>query len=297
MIWGTDAVHGHNNIVGATLFPHNIGLGNARDPDLVRRIGEATAAEIAATGIDWSFAPTLAVVQDDRWGRTYESFSEEPSIVAAYASSMVKGLQGIAGTRTFMDARHVIATAKHFLGDGGTGGQDQGDTRVAEATLRDVHGAGYPPAIRAGVLTVMASFSSWNGAKMHGNHSLLTDVLKGRMGFEGVVVGDWNAHAQLPGCTVDHCAAAINAGLDMFMVSGDWRALYRNTLNDVQAGAIPNGAARRCGPTRSPRKGPGRRARPWPAVVARVGRALRRAWLARSPGFGARGGPQIFGSS
>ena len=239
VIWGTDAVHGHNNIVGATLFPHNIGLGNARDPDLIRRIGKATAAETAATGIDWSFAPTLAVVQDDRWGRTYESYSEDPAVVASYAGAMVEGVQGRAGTRDFMSAGHVIATAKHFLGDGGTGGKDQGDTIADEAVLRDVHSAGYPPAIRAGALTVMASFSSWNGAKMHGNRTLLTGVLKERMGFDGLVVGDWNAHAQLPGCTVDHCAAAINAGLDMFMVSGDWRALYRNTLGDVKSGAIP----------------------------------------------------------
>ena len=239
MIWGTDAVHGDNNVTGATLFPHNIGLGAARDRDLIRRIGEVTAAETAATGIDWSFAPTLAVVQDDRWGRTYESYSEEPSIVADYAGAMIEGLQGRAGTPEFMRAGHVIATAKHFLGDGGTGGHDQGDTRVSEGVLRDVHGAGYPPAIGAGALTVMASFSSWNGEKMHGNASLLTGVLKQRLGFDGLLVGDWNAHGQLPGCTDTHCPAAINAGLDMFMMSGDWRALYRNTLADVRAGAIP----------------------------------------------------------
>ena len=239
IVWGIDAVHGHNNLVGATLFPHNIGLGAARDRELVRAIGAATAAETAATGIDWSFAPTLAVVEDDRWGRTYESYSEEPAIVASYAGAMVEGLQGRFGAPGWMGAEKVIATAKHFLGDGGTGGRDQGDTRVDEAVLRDVHGAGYKPAVDAGALTVMASFSSWNGAKMHGNASLLTGVLKGRLGFGGLVVGDWNAHAQLPGCSVTHCAAAINAGLDMFMMSGDWRALYTNTLADVRAGAIP----------------------------------------------------------
>ena len=238
VIWGTDAVHGHNNIVGATLFPHNIGLGAARDPDLVRRIGRATAEEVAATGIDWTFGPTLAVTQDDRWGRTYESYGEDPALVASYAGPMVEGVQGKPGTPDFLTRPHVIATAKHFLGDGGTGGRDQGDTRVDEATLARVHGAGYPPAIDAGTLAIMASFSSWNGAKMHGSRSLLTDVLKRRMGFAGLVVGDWNAHAQLPGCSVDHCAAAINAGLDMFMISGDWRALYRNTLADVRGGAI-----------------------------------------------------------
>ena len=239
VIWGTDAVHGDNNVTGATLFPHNIGLGAARDPDLIRRIGQVTAAETAATGIDWSFAPTLAVVQDDRWGRTYESYSEEPAIVAAYAGAMIEGVQGRAGTAEFMGAGHAIATAKHFLGDGGTGGHDQGDTRVPETVLRDVHGAGYPAAVGAGALTVMASFSSWNGAKMHGNASLLTGVLKERFGFDGLLVGDWNAHGQLPGCTDTHCPAAIVAGLDMFMLSGDWRALYRNTLADVRAGTIP----------------------------------------------------------
>lgn len=238
VMWGIDAVHGNNNIVGATLFPHNIGLGAMRDPDLVRRIGAATAVETAAIGLDWTFGPTLAVVQDDRWGRTYESYSEEPALVASYAGAMVEGVQGRVG-RDFMGPEHVIATAKHFLGDGGTGGRDQGDTVVSEAMLIDVHNAGYPPAIRAGALAVMASFSSWNGVKMHGNRDLLTDVLKARMGFNGLVVGDWNAHAQLPGCSVDHCPAAINAGLDMFMVSGDWRALYRNTLADVRAGTIP----------------------------------------------------------
>ena len=239
IIWGTDAVHGDNNIVGATIFPHNIGLGNARDPALIREIGRATAAETAATGLDWSFAPTLAVVQDDRWGRSYESYSEDPAVVASYAAPMVEGVQGTRGTKDFMGPGHVIATAKHFLGDGGTGGRDQGNTAVPESTLARVHGAGYPPAIGAGVMTVMASYSSWNGAKMHGNQSLLTGVLKQRMGFQGLVVGDWNAHAQLPGCTVDHCATAINAGLDMFMISGDWRALYQNTLADVRAGTIP----------------------------------------------------------
>jgi beta-glucosidase len=238
VIWGTDAVHGNNNIVGATLFPHNIGLGAARDPALMEKIGRITATETAAAGLDWSFAPTLAVVQDDRWGRTYESYSEDPSVVASYAGPVVTGIQGKAGTADFLSPGHVIATAKHFVGDGGTGGRDQGDTRVSEATLRDVHAAGYPRAIEAGTLTVMASFSSWNGEKMHGNKTLLTDVLKGRMHFNGFVVGDWNAHGQIPGCTNESCAAAINAGLDMFMMSGDWKALYRNTLAQAKSGEI-----------------------------------------------------------
>lgn len=240
VIWGTDAVHGNNNIFGATLFPHNIGLGAMRDPDLIRRIGEVTAIETAAAGLDWTFAPTLAVVQDDRWGRTYESYSEEPRVQAAYAGAAIEGLQGRVGTPDFLSPAHVIATTKHFLGDGGTSGRDQGDTRVTEETLRDVHLGGYPAAIAAGTQSVMASFSSWNGVKMSGNASLLTGVLKDRMHFDGFVVGDWNSHGQVPGCTNEKCAAAINAGLDMFMYSGpDWRALYANTLASARSGEIP----------------------------------------------------------
>ncbi len=239
LIWGTDAVHGANNIVGATLFPHNIGLGAMRDPDLIQRIGAATAAETAATGIDWSFAPTVAVVQDDRWGRTYESYSEDPVIVESYAGKMVEGIQGTVGG-DFMKPGHVISSIKHFLGDGGTGGRDQGDTRVTEDVLRDVHAAGYRSGLVAGALTVMPSFSSWNGTKMTGNKSLLTGVLKERLGFEGFTIGDWNAHGQVPGCTNEDCAAAINAGLDMFMYSGPgWKQLYANTLREAKDGTIP----------------------------------------------------------
>ena len=239
VIWGTDAVHGANNIVGATLFPHNIGLGAMRDPALIRKIGAATALETAATGIDWSFAPTVAVVQDDRWGRTYESYSEDPAIVASYAGQMVEGIQGAIGA-DFMKPGHVVSSVKHFLGDGGTGGHDQGDTRVPEDVLRDVHAAGYMTALPAGALTVMPSFSSWNGEKMTGNKSLLTGVLKERWGFRGFAIGDWNAHGQVPGCTNEDCAAAINAGLDMFMYSGPkWKDLYANTLREAKAGTIP----------------------------------------------------------
>lgn len=239
VIWGTDAVHGHNNIVGATLFPHNIGLGAARDPDLIERIGAATALETAATGLDWSFAPTVAVVQDDRWGRTYESYSEDPAVVAGYAGRMVQGLQGRPGV-DFMAPGKVIASVKHFLADGGTGGRDQGDARIDETALRDVHAAGYTTGLPAGALTVMPSFSSWNGVKMTGNASLLTGVLKDRWAFDGFTIGDWNAHGQLPGCTNEHCPAAINAGLDMFMYSGpNWRQLYDNTLAAARDGRIP----------------------------------------------------------
>ncbi len=238
-MWGTDAVHGHNNVVGATIFPHNIGLGAAHDPELIRRIGEVTAREVRTTGMEWTFGPTLAVVRDDRWGRTYESYSEDPEIVRAYAGEMVLGLQGEPGTPQFLDASHVIATAKHFVGDGGTGGRDQGDNRSSERELRDIHFAGYPPALAAGVQAVMASFSSWQGVKMHGNRSLLTDVLKQRLNFDGLVVGDWNGHAQIPGCTNVSCAAAINAGMDIVMAPDGWKQLYANTLDQVKSGEIP----------------------------------------------------------
>ncbi|GAB4526953.1 MAG: exo 1,3/1,4-beta-D-glucan glucohydrolase [Amphiplicatus sp.] len=240
VLWGTDAVHGHNNIVGATIFPHNIGLGAARDADLIREIGRVTAREMQATGMDWTFAPTLAVARDDRWGRTYEGYSEDPEIVAEYAAAMVEGLQGALGTADFLRGEHVIATAKHFLGDGGTkDGVDQGDNPSTEEELRDIHAAGYPPAIAAGVQTVMASFNSWRGEKLHGHRGLLTDVLKDRMGFDGFVVGDWNGHGQVAGCTNDSCAPVINAGVDMVMAPDSWRALYRNTLEQVRSGEIP----------------------------------------------------------
>jgi beta-glucosidase len=239
-IWGTDAVHGHNKAIGATLFPHNIGLGAANDPDLMREIGRVTAREVRVTGHDWTFAPTLAVPQDDRWGRTYEGFSEDPAIVARLAGPYVEGLQGAPGTDAFLDPLHVIATAKHFLGDGGTtDGRDQGNTEVDEETLRDVHGAGYLPAIDAGVQTVMASYSSWNGEKMHGRGDLLTGVLKERMGFDGFIVGDWNGHGQVAGCTARSCAAAYNAGVDMMMAPDSWQGLYESTLAQVQSGEIP----------------------------------------------------------
>ncbi|MDX1501376.1 MAG: exo 1,3/1,4-beta-D-glucan glucohydrolase [Thermoanaerobaculia bacterium] len=240
ILWGLDAVHGHTNVVGATIFPHNIGLGAAHNPELVRRIGEITALEIAVTGQEWDFSPTVAVARDDRWGRSYESYSEDPEIVAAYAGKMVEGLQGAAGSDGFLAPGRVLATAKHFLGDGGTHrGVDQGDNRASEAELRDIHAAGYVTAIAAGVQTVMASYNSWHGEKMHGHAELLTGVLKQRMGFDGFVVGDWNGHSQVAGCATTSCAAAVNAGVDMFMVPADWRELYANTLEQARSGEIP----------------------------------------------------------
>ena len=239
-IWGTDAVHGHSNIVGATLFPHNIGLGAMRDPALMRRIGEVTAIEMRVTGIDWTFAPTIAVVRDDRWGRTYEGFGEDPAIATSYAAPLVEGLQGRIGARDWLTGGHVVATAKHFLGDGGThNGKDQGDTRVDEAHLRTLFAEPYKAALKAGVQSVMASFSSWNGRKMTGNDSLLTGVLKQRWGFDGFTVGDWNAQGGVEGCTVTVCPQAINAGLDIYMAPDSWKGIWESTLAGAKSGAIP----------------------------------------------------------
>ena len=239
-IWGIDAVHGHSNIVGATLFPHNVGLGAMRDPALMEKIGAATAVEMRVTGIDWTFAPTIAVVRDDRWGRTYEGFGENPEIAASYAGPLVTGLQGRIGAKDWLKDGHVIATAKHFLGDGGTrNGKDQGDAAMTEAQIRDLFAPPYEAAIKAGVQSIMASFSSWNGAKMTGNKSLLTGVVKDRWNFDGFIVGDWNAHGQVAGCTVTDCARAIDAGLDIYMAPDSWKGIWESTLAHVKDGTIP----------------------------------------------------------
>ncbi len=239
IMWGTDAVHGVGNLVGATLFPHNIALGATHNPGLIRQIGEVTAREIAATGLDWDFSPTVAVARDDRWGRTYESWSEDPELVRAYAGEMVNGLQGRGDE--CLDERHVIATAKHFIGDGGTvSGIDRGDNVDPEERLRDIHGAGYFSAIEAGVQAVMASFNSWHGEPLHGHYYLLTRVLKEQLGFDGLVVGDWNGHAFIPGAEVLNCPQAVNAGLDIFMVPHpEWKILFHNTVAQVRDGTIP----------------------------------------------------------
>ncbi len=242
IIWGTDAVHGHGNLTGATVFPHNIGLGAANNPALIKKIGEATAREVRATGIEWVFGPTVAVAQNDRWGRTYESYSEKPEIVAAYAAAMVEGMQGKPGSKDFLDEQHVLATTKHFVGDGGTeNGDDQGNTLVSEEELSHIHAAGYKTSLSAGVQTVMASFNSWQGKKIHGSEYLLTDVLKNKMGFEGFIVGDWNGHGQIPGCTNASCPDALAAGLDMYMVPNDWEALYHNLLKQYESGEVSIG--------------------------------------------------------
>ncbi len=234
LLYGVDAIHGNNNVRGATIFPHNIGLGAANDPDLVRRIAEATAREILACGVEWTFAPTLAVARDIRWGRTYESYAQTPERVAAYAGPFVEGLQeggnGSGG---------VIACAKHWVGDGGTtGGIDQGETTLSEEELRRVHIAPYLPAIDAGVLTVMASYNSWNGVRCHGNRTLLTDILKDELGFEGFVVSDWNGIDQLDISYERAIEISVNAGVDMFMVPEEWRRFIGSTIELVESGRI-----------------------------------------------------------
>lgn len=254
-MWATDAVHGHNNVFSATLFPHNIGLGAARDPDLIFRIGQATAREVAATGLDWTFAPTVAVPRDDRWGRTYEGYSEDPAIVYHYAGEMVRGLQGSA--KDLRGQYHVISNVKHFVGDGGTrDGVDRGQNFYSEEALRNLHAMGYFSGLDAGAQVVMASFNSWqnklNGdvlpndnveynGKLHGSQYLLTDVLKGKMGFDGLIVSDWNGHSEIAGCTMGSCLPAVLAGIDIFMVTArkDWMAFRQSLLDGVANHQIP----------------------------------------------------------
>ena len=239
ILWGTDAVHGHNNIPGATIFPHNIGLGAANNPNLLRQIGEITARDIRITGQEWTFAPTIAVVRDDRWGRTYEGYSEAPEITGRYAGPLIEGIQGDPSSSDFLKNEHVISTAKHFLGDGGTvGGVDQGLNEDSEADLYRIHGAAYPKAIASGVQVIMASFNSWEGKKLHGHEYLLNDVLKEKIGFDGFIVGDWNGHGQIEGCTPTDCPESLHAGLDMYMAPDSWRELFENTLAQAESGEL-----------------------------------------------------------
>jgi len=215
LLYGIDAVHGHNNIDGAVIFPHNIGLGATHNPELVERAARVTAEEVAATGIRWAFAPCIAVPQNERWGRTYEGFGDDPGLVSQLGAAATKGLQG----KSMSSSSSVLACAKHFVGDGGTlNGIDQGNTVCDEATLRKLYLPPYAAAIKAGVGSVMVSYSSWNGAKMHGNKYLITDVLKGELGFKGFVVSDWAAIDHLGGDYKADVKASINAGLDMIMI-------------------------------------------------------------------------------
>lgn len=239
VLYGVDAVHGHNTLEGATIFPHNIGLGATRDPELVERVARATAVEVAATGPRWTFSPCLCVARDDRWGRTYESFSEDPAVVTQMASSVT----GYQGERLGAEPASILASAKHFVADGGTeGGKDQGDARIDEDELRRVHLAPYLAAIERGVGSIMVSFSSWNGEKLHAHRYLITEVLKEELGFEGFVVSDWAGVDQLdeePGFTLEEVAQATNAGIDMFMVPEEVELFVSYLTEAVETGLVP----------------------------------------------------------
>jgi beta-glucosidase len=248
ILYGVDAVHGHNNVIGAVVFPHDIGLGATRDAALVEEIGRVTAEEIRATGIQWAFAPCVTVPQDIRWGRTYEGFSEDPKVVAELGAATVRGLQGA----DLKDPRRVLACAKHFAGDGGTtwgtgtgfaqgrgAPLDQGDTRVDEATLRRVHLPGYVTTLAEGVATVMPSYSSWNGEKCSGNKHLLTDILKTEMGLEGFVISDYSAIDQLPGDYRTKVRQSINAGMDMVMAPSRYKEFFTTLKSLVEQGEVP----------------------------------------------------------
>jgi beta-glucosidase len=242
LLYGVDAVHGHNNVQGAVLFPHNIGMGASRDTALVHQAADITRQEVLGTGIRWTFAPCVCVPRDDRWGRTYEGFGEDPSIVSPLAQAAVSGFQG-----NSLSSTSVLATAKHYIGDGGTkfgtGGSgyliDQGDAQITEAELRAIHLPPYQSAVGVSVGSIMASYSSWNGVKDHGNAYLMTTVLKGELGFSGFIVSDWAGVKQLPDSTyADQLAHAINAGVDMIMVPDTYVATINGIVADVNAGKI-----------------------------------------------------------
>ncbi len=216
------------------VFPHNIGLGAANDPELLERIARVTAREVLASGVEWTFAPTLAVARNAQWGRTYESYSEDPEIVGTYAARFVRGLQGDLGEDG------LVACVKHWVGDGGTRhGIEQGDTRLPETELRRLHMAPYLPALEAGVLTLMVSFNSWNGDKCHGNRYLVDYVLKQQLGFEGFVISDWDGIDYLADSYYDAVALGANAGIDMFMVSENWQPFIEHLTTHVIRGNVP----------------------------------------------------------
>ncbi|HEY0080760.1 MAG TPA: glycoside hydrolase family 3 protein [Pyrinomonadaceae bacterium] len=245
LLYGVDAVHGHSNVLGATIFPHNIGLGCTRNPGLVERSARITAEEVRATGINWTFAPCVAVPRDERWGRTYEGFGETPELARTLGEAAVRGFQGD-------DLSHplsVLACAKHFAGDGGTTygtgiekapntkerwPLDRGDTRLSERELREIHMQGYLTAIRAGVGTIMPSYNSWNGVRCSGSRRLLTEILKDELGFEGFLISDYDAIDQLPGDYKSQIEQSVNAGMDMFMVPNKYQELYALLLELVR---------------------------------------------------------------
>jgi beta-glucosidase len=248
LLYGVDAVHGHNNVLGAVIFPHDIGLGATRDARLVEEVERITAEEVRATGIQWAFSPCIAVARDERWGRTYESFSEDPALVAELGTAAVRGFQGA----DLKDPLRVLACAKHYVGDGGTTwgtgvspgrpgreGLDQGDTRLSEAELRRIHLPGYPKAIAAGVGSIMVSYNRWNGEKLSGNKHLMTEVLKDELGFEGFLISDYNALDQLPGDRREQVKQSINAGMDMVMVPERYKEFYATLKDLAEKGEVP----------------------------------------------------------
>ncbi|MBE3092928.1 MAG: glycoside hydrolase family 3 C-terminal domain-containing protein [Chloroflexi bacterium] len=238
IIYGVDAVHGHNNLFGATIFPHNIGLGATRDPELVKLIAQITAIETAATGVDWTFGPCITVPQDERWGRTYEGFSEDPELVAELGKAAIEGYQGA----DLSDDNTILACAKHFVGDGGTvGGVDRGNTQCTEEDLKNIYLYPYLSALEVPVGSIMVSFSSWNGVKMHSNLYLINDVLKEELGFEGFVVSDWagiNDIDGVSGISEMDIQEGINAGIDMVMVPDDYLGFINMLTELVNEGKV-----------------------------------------------------------
>jgi beta-glucosidase len=235
LIYGIDAVHGHNNVKNAVIFPHNIGLGSTRNPVLVQNAARVTATEVAGTGIDWTFAPCIAVARDEKWGRTYESFGETPELQVMMAEAYVNGLQGT----DLAEDDAVLACAKHFVGDGGTlNGKDQGNTICDETTLRNIHLPGYIKAIDAGVGSIMVSYSSWNGMKLHAHKYLVTELLKNELGFKGFVVSDWAGVDQLSADYKIAVEVSINAGIDMVMVPGRYKEFISTLKQLVQEGKV-----------------------------------------------------------
>ncbi|MGO9270299.1 MAG: glycoside hydrolase family 3 protein [Terriglobia bacterium] len=242
LIYGVDAVHGHNNVLGAVIFPQNVGLGCARDPKLVEKMERVTAEEVRATGINWAFAPCVTVPRDIRWGRTYEGYGEQPDLPRLLGGPAVRGFQG----EDLSDPLSVAACAKHYVGDGGTTygtglnhKADQGDTRVDEATLRRIHLQGYISAVQAGVATIMPSYNSWNGQKCSASKRMMTDILKDEMGFQGFLISDYAALDELPGDYKTQIATSINAGMDMVMVPTRYQLFFANLKELVQEGKVP----------------------------------------------------------
>jgi len=249
LLYGVDAVHGHNNVIGAVIFPHNIGLGCTGNPALIENVSRITALEVRATGLNWNFAPCVTVPRDERWGRTYEGYGETPELASTLGEAAVKGLQG----EDLGNPLSVLACAKHFAGDGGTafgtGGPkdnsrenwplDRGDVRLSEKELRDLHMQGYLTAIKAGVGTIMPSYNSWNGIKCSGSKRLLTEILKGELKFEGFLISDYNAIDELPGDYRSDIEQSINAGMDMVMVPSKYQEFYTTLKDLVNQGRIP----------------------------------------------------------